>query len=100
MTDVTPNPRNELLAALFWNVPVLTTSASGLAFYLAMGPPPWRPRAEDSRDALSVAAKAVVAIKENRLDESVALLRPLIDSKDRWTSLLGLCLLAWSPAPE
>ncbi len=91
--------KNEIVAALLWDVPTLRRG-SGSARDFADALPGeadrwWEPR-EYAVDALGHAARAVAHERAGELDDAATGYAMLAAAEDPWARLLGLMLQAWS----
>ncbi len=93
--------RRLIQAVLVWDIRAISeaNSPGATAFRNALGPGPWQD-IERGDDVLSQAAWALLQERNGNLEAALPGYGALVDSSDAWVSLLGLCLLAWTSAPD
>jgi hypothetical protein len=87
----------EVIAALFWDLPALERgSAAAEAFLSLMGPGPWRQIDATVEGALGIAARGLYADRHGDEEQALRHYDLLARNRRYWSSLLGLYLTAWS----
>jgi hypothetical protein len=96
-------PPPEILAALFWDVPLLragSPSARDFAAALRGQAERWWEPKQYGTDALGRAAQGVASERASEPSQAAELYATLISDGEPWVRLLGLMLRAWSASEE